>query len=39
MKMHTLLAVVALAALSTEVYAEGRRQNTLASDVAVRRRR
>jgi outer membrane beta-barrel protein len=38
MKNHTLLAVVAVLALTSEAYAE-RRQNTLASDVAVRRRR
>lgn len=38
MKKHTLLAVVGLLALTSEAYAE-RRQNTLASDVAVRRRR
>jgi outer membrane beta-barrel protein len=38
MKKHTILAVVALAALSTEAYAE-RRTNSLATDVAVRRRR
>jgi len=36
---HTVLAAVAILTLSAEVYAEGRRQNTLASDVAVRRRR
>lgn len=39
MKSHTVLAVVAVLAVSAEVYAEGRRQNTLATDVAVRRRR
>ena len=39
MKTHTVLAVVAVLALSAEVYAEGRRTNTLATDVAVRRRR
>src|ERR1043165_5716835 len=39
MKLHTALAAVAILTLSVEVYAEGRRQNTLASDVAVRRRR
>lgn len=38
MKNHIVLAVVALVALSTEAYAE-RRQNTLATDLAVRRRR
>jgi outer membrane beta-barrel protein len=38
MKNHTVLAVVALLALSGEAYAE-RRQNSLATDVAVRRRR
>ncbi len=38
MKTHTLLAVVGVLALTSEAYAE-RRQNTLASDVAVRRRR
>jgi outer membrane beta-barrel protein len=38
MKNHTLLAVVGVLALSSEAYAE-RRQNTLATDVAVRRRR
>lgn len=38
MKKHTVLAAVALLALCAEAYAE-RRQNTLASDVAVRRRR
>ncbi|HSS00068.1 MAG TPA: outer membrane beta-barrel domain-containing protein [Kofleriaceae bacterium] len=39
MKSHTVLAVLAVLAVSAEVYAEGRRQNTLATDVAVRRRR
>ena len=39
MKSHTVLAVVAVLAVSAEVYAEGRRTNTLATDVAVRRRR
>ena len=39
MKTHTVLAVVAVLAVSAEVYAEGRRTNTLATDVAVRRRR
>ena len=39
MKTHTVLAALAVLTLSAEVYAEGRRQNTLASDVAVRRRR
>jgi outer membrane beta-barrel protein len=39
MKTHTVLAVVAVLALSAEVYADGRRTNTLATDVAVRRRR
>src|SRR6266576_1930858 len=39
MKSHTVLAVVAVLAVSAEVYAEGRRENTLATDVAVRRRR
>ena len=39
MKTHTVLAAVAILTLSVEVYAEGRRQNTLAGDVAVRRRR
>jgi outer membrane beta-barrel protein len=39
MKNHTVLAVVAVLAVSSEVYAEGRRQNTLATDVAVRHRR
>jgi outer membrane beta-barrel protein len=38
MKNHIVLAVVVIVALSAEAYAE-RRQNTLASDVAVRRRR
>ena len=38
MKNHTLLAVVGVLALTSEAYAE-RRQNTLATDVAVRRRR
>jgi outer membrane beta-barrel protein len=38
MKNHTLLAVVGLLALSSEAYAE-RRKNDLASAVAVRRRR
>ena len=38
MKNHTVLAVVGILALSAEAYAE-RRKNTLASDVAVRRRR
>ena len=39
MKPHTVLAAVAVLTLSAEVYAQGRRQNTLASDVAVRKRR
>lgn len=38
MNKHTLLALVGFLALSSEAYAE-RRQNSLASDVAVRRRR
>jgi len=38
MKKHMLLAAVGVLALTSEAYAE-RRQNTLASDVAVRRRR
>jgi len=39
MKTHTVLAAVAVLSISAEVYAEGRRQNSLATDVAVRRRR
>jgi outer membrane beta-barrel protein len=39
MKNHTLLAVVGVLAVSGAAHAEGRRQNTLASDVAVRHRR
>lgn len=39
MKNHTLLAVVSVLAVSSEVYAEGRRNTALADAVAVRRRR
>src|SRR4051812_29596370 len=38
MKKHMLLAVVGVLSLASEAYAE-RRTNTLATDVAVRRRR
>jgi outer membrane beta-barrel protein len=39
MKNHTVLAVVAVLAASSDAYAEGRRQSSLATDVAVRHRR